>query len=134
MFHFPIGLHQSSQYKCRNETPFTRVLQMNSPGNCFESEKAGSPRCIAGVVRPIVLTFLDIFKHLRGSGMVDKIKKCCRGSPRGFLLPLAVGSHLTLPVRCSQSPRGVKSPRESLSVFHIILCLFFQLNAKCTSM
>ena len=48
----------------------------------------------------IVLTCFDIFEDLRGSGTVDKIKKCHRDIPRDCFHTLAVGMHLTLWVRC----------------------------------
>ena len=50
--------------------------------------------CIAGEVRPIVLKCFDISKHLRGSGMVDKIKKYRRDIPRRLSLTSAVDCHL----------------------------------------
>ena len=52
-----------------------------------------------GGVRRVVLVCFDIFKHLRGSGTVDKIKKYRRDVPRGLSLTLAVDCHLTLRVR-----------------------------------
>ena len=52
----------------------------------------------AGVQR-VVLVCSDIFKHLRGSETVDKIKKYHRDVPRGLSLTLAMDCHLTLPVR-----------------------------------
>ena len=66
-----------------------RLLQTNSPGNRFESEKiaAGSNLLHYRRVRSVVLKCFDIFLHLRGSGIVDKIKKYRRDSPSGVLNP-----------------------------------------------
>ena len=44
----------------------------------------------------MVLTFLDIFKHLRELKSVDKIKKYRRDSLGDNVLPSAVDCHLTL--------------------------------------
>ena len=49
--------------------------------------------------RSFVFKLFDISKHLRGSGMVDKIKKYRRDVPRGLSLTLAMDSPLTLRVR-----------------------------------
>ena len=49
--------------------------------------------------RSFVFTFLDIFKHLKGSGIVDKIKKCRRDIPQDRLHTLAVEIDLTLQVQ-----------------------------------
>ena len=75
-----------------------RLLQTNSPGNRFEAEKitAGSNLLHHRRVRSVVLKCFDIFLHLRGSGMVDKIKKYRRDVPRGLSLTLAMDCHLTL--------------------------------------
>ena len=43
--------------------------------------------------KSFILTFFDIFKHRRGAGTVDKIKKYHRDISRGFLPTLAVDSH-----------------------------------------
>ena len=45
-------------------------------------------------VRPIVLVCLDIFKHHKGSGTVDKIKKYHQDSPSGDFTDLG---HWDLP-------------------------------------
>ena len=49
--------------------------------------------------RSFILTFFDIFKHLRGSGTVDKIKKFRRDVPWEFLPSAAVGIYLSLRLR-----------------------------------
>ena len=46
-----------------------------------------------GMLWPIVLTCFDMFKHLRGSGTVDKIKKYLCDVPRAVALTSAVNSH-----------------------------------------
>ena len=45
--------------------------------------------------RSFVFKLFDIFKHLRGSGTVDKIKKYHWDFPREFVHTLAVDSHLS---------------------------------------
>ena len=80
---------------------------MNSPGNRFQSEKiaAGSnPLHHTRRERLIVLKCFDIFLHLRGSGMVDKIKKYRRDSPSGVFTDLG---HWDLPQpTASVNPNG----------------------------
>ena len=64
--------------------------------------------CIACEVRRIVLKCFDIFKHLRGSGSIDKIKKFHRDVPWEFLLTAAVGICLSLWLR--QIPTAAENP------------------------
>ena len=52
----------------------------------------------------MVLKCFDIFKHLRGSGTVDKIKKYRRDSPLGVFTDLRL--------RRIPTPRSVKTPSE----------------------
>ena len=49
--------------------------------------------------RSFIFKVFDIFKHHRGSGTVDEIKKCRRDVPRGFLSTSDVDSHLSLRLR-----------------------------------
>ena len=96
-------------------------VKTNSSRNRVEWEKitAGSNPCIAGEVRPIVLKCLDIFKHLRGLKLVDKIKKYRRDFPRAIALTSAVYSHPSLCSHRSQK-HEYNDPRKSLPVFLII--------------
>ena len=54
-------------------------------------------------VRCIVLVCSDIFKHLRGLGRVDKIRKYRRDSPSGVFTDLGHRSVKTP----SENPRGI---------------------------
>ena len=81
--------------------PFSLFVQTNSPDvlNWRRQSSRCPGRDFAWRVRQIVLTFFDIFKHLRGLKSVDKIKKYHCDVPWGFSLTLAVDCHLTLRVR-----------------------------------
>ena len=70
----------------------------------------------------VVLVCFDIFKHFRGSGTVDKIKKYRRDIPRDSFTHL--GRRDAPHPTGSGHPDGCsvyKIPRESLSVFLIII-------------
>ena len=70
--------------------PGRASVQPNSPDvlNRRRQSSCCPGRGFAGEVRPIILTFFDIFKHLRGLKSVDKIKKYLRDSPSGVFTDL----------------------------------------------
>ena len=90
--------------------PFSLFVQTNSPD--VLNQRRQSSRCpgrgFAGEVRPIILTFFDIFKHLKGVGNGNG--HLGRGWPPQ--LPAKVAIH---------GQGEYKSPREPLPVFLIIL-------------
>ena len=66
----------------------------NKLTGCFELEKTERPLSRLWFrmgLRPIVLVCFDIFKHHKGSGTVDKIKKYRRDGPSGIFIQLGRG-------------------------------------------
>ena len=115
----------SIETKCRGVRPFSLFVKTNSPD--VLNVRRHSSRCpgrgFAGELRPIVLTFLDIYKHLMGLKSVDKIKKYRRDIPRGFLSTSAVDSHRSRRLRWLSTSAVDKNllgnpSRYSLSLYH----------------
>ena len=75
--------------------------------------------------RSFVFKLFDIFKHLRGSGRVDKIKKYRRDFLGSFYRPRPSGFASAFGFGESRRPRSVKTPSEiPLGIPYYNICIY----------